>query len=149
MRDRHRVGIYEKPLAIPPEAEVIGGRYHYNECPLKVKTPIDHRTFVRLMNHDKKADTIIPSGITLPQDAIFWSVCQKKRLNDSILASPTSPMRFDWRVHIIEGPDKVALRVATFVGLLLSFIVSVRCPQWLVGVITAGMAALYFQYTEP
>lgn len=34
--ERHRVGIYEKPIAIPPEEEVKEKRYHYEECPLLV-----------------------------------------------------------------------------------------------------------------
>lgn len=40
-----QVGIYEKSLSLPPEAEVKRCNYHYYECPLDPVPPIDHRTF--------------------------------------------------------------------------------------------------------
>lgn len=128
---------------------------------MRVKTPIDYRTFIHLMNHCKKSDAVNASGITLPEDAIFLERLPKK-LNESMFTGPRSPMQFGWGVHIIEGPDKVILSIATFVGLLLSFVVSilyahfykteesgVGIGQWIVAAIAAGMAALYFQCTEP
>lgn len=103
---------------------------------------------------------IHPSGIVLPQDSIFLDRLPKK-LNDSVLAAPKSPMQFDWGVQIIEGPNKSALSWAMLTGLLLSLVVSVLYAyfwktsesgfgigQWLVGVLAAGMTALYFQWTE-
>lgn len=68
---------------------------------------------------------------------------------------------FGWGVHIIEGPNKVALSWATFIGLCLSFVVSIfysklmntqeqgfGIGQWMVAVLATGMAALYFQWVE-
>ncbi|KAH7086220.1 hypothetical protein FB567DRAFT_593168 [Paraphoma chrysanthemicola] len=160
VRERHRVGIYQAPLAIPPEAEVYKGNYHYQECPLQVKPPMDYRTFLHYMHKHKDGDVHNPSGINLTQDAIFLERLPKK-MKTSILPSSKAEMKFGWGVHIIEGPNKVALGWMTFLALALSFVVSAlyahfwhtqeqgfAIGQWLVAVLTAAMAALYFQWAD-
>jgi hypothetical protein len=34
-KNRHRVGILQKPFAIPPKSEVDAKRYIYNPCPME------------------------------------------------------------------------------------------------------------------
>ncbi|KAF2185911.1 HET-domain-containing protein [Zopfia rhizophila CBS 207.26] len=160
VQGRYRVGIYGQPLVIPPEDEVKAERYHYEECPLKVQPPMDYRTFLHYMNKHKHGDPTKPTGISLHSDAIFLKRLPKK-VGTSILASQQSTLQFGWGVHIIEGPNKVALSWTTFFGLALSFAVSMlychfwhtqeqgfAIGQWMVAVLGAAMAALYFQWAE-
>ncbi|KAH7078860.1 hypothetical protein BKA63DRAFT_488567 [Paraphoma chrysanthemicola] len=52
--DAGSVGIYDKPLSLPPEDEVKRGAYHYHECPMDPLPPIDHRTFFHYFwNHER------------------------------------------------------------------------------------------------
>jgi hypothetical protein len=39
------VGIYEKPMVLPPETDVRKGKWQYYECPLEPLPLIDSRTF--------------------------------------------------------------------------------------------------------
>jgi len=68
---------------------------------------------------------------------------------------------FGWGVHIIEGPNFVALSWVIFAGLLFSFFVSIAITmiaktqeqgfgvgQWLVAVFMAALSAIYFQWSE-
>ena len=102
----------------------------------------------------------ILAELSFRPDTIFLERLPKK-LDESILAGSNSSMRFGWGVHIIEGPNKVALSWTTFAGLALSFVVSALYAhfrhtqeqgfgigQWMVAVIGAAMAALYFQWAE-
>lgn len=160
VQGRYRVGIYGQPLVIPPEDEVKAERYHYEECPLKVQPPMDYRTFLHYMKTHKHGDPTNPAGIPLHNDAIFLKRLPKK-VGTSMLANRQPTLQFGWGVHIIEGPNKVALSWTTFFGLALSFLVSAlychfwhtqeqgfAIGQWMVAVIGAAMAALYFQWAE-
>ena len=68
---------------------------------------------------------------------------------------------FGWGVHVIEGPNKVAFSWALVAGIVVGFVVSVLYAviaktqeqgfgigQWFMAVVTAVMAALYFQWME-
>jgi hypothetical protein len=158
VQDRYRVGVYEKPLVIPPEDEVKAERYHYEECPLIVQPPMDHRSFFHYMNKHKHGDLTNSAGMLLHSDATFLNRLPKK-VGASILGGQQSSLQFGWGVHIIEGPNKVALSWTTFAGLALSFAVSLlychfwhtqeqgfAIGQWMVAVLGAAMAALYFQW---
>lgn len=160
VQNRYRVGIYKQPLAIPSEDEVKAKRYHYEECPLEVQPPMDHRTFFHYMQKHQHGDSNNPSGMTFHGDAIFLQRLPKK-VGSSVLVGQNCALPFGWGVHIIEGPNKVALSWTTFAGLFLSFVVSAlychfwrtqeqgfAIGQWMVAVIAAGMAALYFQWAE-
>lgn len=160
VQKRYRVGIYGKPLVIPPEDEVKAERYHYWECPLKPQLPMDHRTFLHYMNTYKHGNTTDPRGITVHRDATFLNRLPKK-VGCSIFMNQQSSLEFGWGVHIIEGANKVALSWATFICLALSFVVSLLychfwhtqeqgfgIGQWMVAVLAAAMAALYFHWAE-
>jgi hypothetical protein len=158
---RHQIGIYEEPLAIPPENEVKENRYHYKECPLEVKPPMDFRTFLHYMQHHSDGGpSTNPNGITVPRDPLFLPRLPKK-VGSSILDCQKSGIAWGWGVRIIEGPNMVALSWTTFIILILSFLVSVlychfwrtqeqgfAIGQWLVAVLGTGTAAAYFHMSE-
>jgi hypothetical protein len=160
VQDRYRVGVYDEPLVIPPEDEVKEERYHYEECPLKVQPPMDYRSFLHYMEKHKHGDPTSSTGIVMHSNTIFLKRLPKK-VGVSILGSHQSALQFGWGVRIIEGPNKVALSWTTFFGLALSFVVSLlychfwhtqeqgfAIGQWMVAVLGAAMAALYFQWAE-
>lgn len=108
---------------------------------------MDFRTFLHYMD------------ATGHGDDFFFKRLPKKV--GSSLANQQSATTFGWGVHIIEGPNKVVLSWCTFLCLALSLIVSaLYCylwqtqeqgfgiGQWMVAVLTAAMAALYFQWAE-
>jgi hypothetical protein len=159
VQERYRVGIYGQPLVIPPEDEVKAERYHYEECPLKVQPPMDYRTFLHYMNTHKHGNPANSAGISL-HTSIFLRRLPKKT-GTSILAGQQPALQFGWGVHIIEGPNKVALSWITFLSLALSFVFSALYShfwhtqeqgfgigQWMVAVLSAAIAALYFQWAE-
>ena len=85
-----------------------------------------------------------------------------KKLDTSIISGVgASDLPFGWGVHIIEGPNTALISWIVFVVLLLSFAVSVvfaklantqeqgfGIGQWLVAVLSAALAAVYFQMAE-
>jgi hypothetical protein len=144
---------------IPPEVEVKGGRYHYEECPLEVQPPMDHRTFLHCMVMHQHED-ISRAPITVHKDATFLKRLPKKT-GCSIFSETMSDLLFGWGVHILEGPNKVAICCIAFIGLSLSFLMSLTYAiaaqtqeqgfgigQWMVAVLTTGLTALYFQWSE-
>lgn len=146
-------GIYRKPMEIPPESEVLAQRYHYYECPLPVKPPMPSHVFLHYMECARRNLNDIHCG------SIFLDRLPKK-IGGSIL-SENVPHTFGWGVHIIEGPNKVALSWALVASIVASFVISVMYAviaktqeqgfgigQWFMAVITAVMAALYFQWME-
>ena len=155
LKRRHQVGIYEKPEAIPPESEVKEGRYHYHECPLIVKPPMDHRTFLHYMTCHIQ-DESGASG-----EDTFLNRLPKKVGRSIVSEGGSSDLPFGWGVHIIEGPNKVVLSCIAFVGILLSFVISVTYAiiaktqeqgfgigQWFGAMLVAGLSALYFHWDE-
>jgi len=83
-----------------------------------------------------------------------------KKIGSQVLPRDESEA-FGWGVHIIEGPNKVTLCWALVAGIVASFVVSVLYAviaktqeqgfgigQWFMAVVTAVMAALYFQWME-
>ncbi|CAN9426566.1 unnamed protein product [Alternaria alternata] len=120
VEERHRVGIYEKPFAIPPEDEVRENRYDYKECPLKVKPPIDHRTFFHYMNKHKE----YKDGSANVHSTAKYLQRLPKKIGQSI-HDTKSELSFGWGVHIIEGPDKTAISIAILLIVVVSFLVSV------------------------
>jgi uncharacterized membrane protein len=70
-------------------------------------------------------------------------------------------LAFGWGVHIIEGPNKPVLAGLVAVILVVSFMVSVSYDlstgnkdsgfaigQWVVGVLSAILTAVYFHFQE-
>lgn len=70
-------------------------------------------------------------------------------------------LAFGWGVHVIEGPNKPVLAILVAIILVVSFVVSVlyniltgnidsgfAIGQWMVGVLSAILAAVYFHLQE-
>ena len=140
---------------IPPVEEVNKGRYHYFDCPLTIQPPMDYRTFLHYMTRHGL------EGGKSYNDTKFLKRLPKK-LETSILSEGgVSELPFGWGVHIIEGPNTALISWIVFAVLLLSFVVSVvfaksantqeqgfGIGQWLVAVLSAALAAAYFQMAE-
>jgi hypothetical protein len=151
--DGGHVGIYEKPMSLPPESEVKGGNYHYYECLLDPLPPIDHRTFMHYFWHHERHKNSMSD--------IFLSRLPKK-MNTSMRGQERhDQINLGWGVHIIEGPNKKAISLGLFVTVLLSFIVSLSYSiathttesgfgigQWIVATLTVGLSAVYFHVSE-
>jgi hypothetical protein len=115
--DGGHVGIYERPMSLPPKTEVEAGSYHYYECPLDLLPPIDHRTFFHYFwNHKMYAKS---------KSRIFLNHLPKK-LNTSMREQEQfGQLNLGWGIHIIEGPTTKLISVCLFLIILLSFGVSV------------------------
>ena len=48
--DLYRVGIYDKPKALPPEDQVRSGKYEYSPVPLLPDTPISSNEFLHFLS---------------------------------------------------------------------------------------------------
>ncbi|KAF2501739.1 hypothetical protein BU16DRAFT_613580 [Lophium mytilinum] len=151
--DSHRVGVYDKPMAIPPHLEVKEQRYHYHECPLDPLPPIDHRTFFHYFwNHEQHAGS---------QSRLFFDRMPKKLHSSILKQSVPNELTLGWGIHIIEGPNKPLLSLSLCIILVLSFVVSIVVAlamktqesgfgigQWMVATLSAALAALYFHLAE-
>lgn len=152
-----QVGIYESPLAIPPETEVKARAWEYFKCPMDPLPPIDRRTFYHLFYSNLEDHS--PSG-SVVRDMMYYNRLPKK-LNASILAGPSAGDGFGWGVHIIEGPNKPVIAWFTAIILFVSFLVALlydilrqnadsgfAIGQWVVAVLTAVMTATYFHLED-
>ena len=101
-----RVGIYEAPMALPPEREVKDGNYHYYERPLDPLPPIDHRTFLHLFwNYKDHLHS---------QSSLFLDRLPKKLNTSMLMQGPSDQLNLGWGVHIIEGPNKKLISLCMF-----------------------------------
>lgn len=151
------VGIYEKPMALPPEADVIEGKWQYYECPLTPLPPIDSRTFFHYFwNHERHC-----SAETYLSSSLFLNRLPKKMGASMLEQGGSNTLNLGYGIHIIEGPNKKLLSLAIFIILVLSFAASLAYSlathaqesgfgigQWMVAAMTAGLGAIYFDLTE-
>lgn len=107
LENRHRVGILQKPLAVPPKSEVDAKKWTYDPCPLDGDPPISEDMFLHYLKCPEESK------------ALFWMLRLPRKLNSSLLESPTSAT-FGWGVHIDEGPNFAAIFKANFITLVLS-----------------------------
>ncbi|KAH7374144.1 hypothetical protein BKA64DRAFT_586821 [Cadophora sp. MPI-SDFR-AT-0126] len=107
LENRHRVGILQKPLALPPKSEVDAKKWIYDPCPLDGDPPIPENLFLHYLQCSE------PSGM------LFWMLRFPRKLETSLL-NTMAPASFGWGIHIDEGPNFAALFKANFVVLLLS-----------------------------
>lgn len=108
VEDRYRVGILDKPLALPPKSEVVAKRYHYDPCPLENELPISSDLFLHYLF----------SGC-IPSRHLIWLPRIPRKLDQSIFAS-TAPVSYGWGVHIDEGLDYLKVFVLNLVILGVS-----------------------------
>lgn len=93
VEDRSRVGILQKPFALPPKTEVDAKRYIYNPCPLENELPISSDLFLHYL-----------LTCTSPSSRLVWLPRIPRKLSTSIFSCP-EPAGFGWGIHIDEGPD--------------------------------------------
>ncbi|KAI6802850.1 hypothetical protein KC361_g973 [Hortaea werneckii] len=148
-----QLDIYQTPAAIPPRKEVVEKRYHYFESPLKTLPPMPKQTFYQYFYRHEPGCTSLSS--------LF---CERlpKKLGASITApSGADELAFGWGLHIIEGPNKPVLAILVAIILSVSFVIAVlydiftrnkdsgfAIGQWVVGVLSALLAAVYFHFQE-
>ena len=153
-----QTGIYEKPLAVPPETDVKEGRYHYHECPLDLLPPIDPRTFFHYFWEHQSHPASRGSHAF---DTLFYNR-MPKNLGSSILQQGNlGKLNLGWGVHIIEGRNKPLLAWLATAILVFSFAISLTYDlvlknkesgfaigQWMVAVLTATLTAVYFHFED-
>ncbi|XXG99702.1 hypothetical protein Hte_006043 [Hypoxylon texense] len=115
----HAVGIYRKPLDIPPQTEVDEGRYHYHECPMEDLPPIPGNIFLHYLNHAKRKAASKRTPPLSHTDSTFLDRLPKK-LGRSIFAElpavPVQSTSYGWGVQILERTSTSAFYVV--VGLV-------------------------------
>lgn len=113
VEDRYRVGILDKPMAIPSEADMAAEGYTYHPCPLK-PPPIPAHIFLHHLSNPR------------PHKKLLWSNRIPQKLDNSILQiqSADDKLVTGWGVHVIEGLNRSAVLLCTLAGLLVSGIVS-------------------------
>jgi hypothetical protein len=113
VEDRYRVGILDKPMAIPTQAEMDAEGYAYHPCPLK-PPPIPANIFLHHLSNPG------------PHRRLLWGNRIPQKLHGSILQVQAGDrLVVGWGVHIIEGLNKTTVLLCTLAGLLVSGIVSV------------------------
>ncbi|KAH6638021.1 hypothetical protein C7974DRAFT_374626 [Boeremia exigua] len=137
---------------LPSEDEIAAKRYEYNPQP-PVPPPIDSRTFLHYFyNHSMHSHSTSAKYVNrLP-----------KKLGDSLTRSlGVDDLLEGWGIHIIEGPNKVAICWALMIVLIASLGVSVgynlvtksedsgfAIGQWMVAALTVALSALYFSLED-
>ncbi|KAK3704978.1 hypothetical protein LTR37_013495 [Vermiconidia calcicola] len=157
-RGGYQTGIYEKPLAVPPAAEVRDEKYHYHECPLDPLPPIDSRTFFHYFW--EHASHPVTSG-SQAFDSLFFNRLPKKLGSSILVQTDLGKLQLGWGVHIIEGPNKPLLAWLATAILVLSFVISVSYDvgtknresgfaigQWMVAVLATALTAVYFHLAD-
>ncbi|KAG9204112.1 hypothetical protein G6514_001749 [Epicoccum nigrum] len=137
---------------LPPEDEIAAKRYEYNPQP-PVPPPMDSRTFLHYFHkHNAHSQSRSAKYVNrLP-----------KKLGESLSRSlGVDDLLEGWGIHIIEGPNKVAICWALFLVLVASLAVSIvydfltrsgesgfAIGQWMVAALTVGLSALYFSLED-
>ncbi|KAF2626859.1 hypothetical protein BU25DRAFT_73993 [Macroventuria anomochaeta] len=137
---------------LPSEEIIASKQYEYNLQP-PVPPPMDSRTFLHYFyKHNAHSQSTSAKYVSrLP-----------KKLGDSLTRSlGVDELLEGWGIHIIEGPNKVAICWALMVVLVASFGVSIgydlitqsgdsgfAIGQWMVAALTVGLSALYFSLED-
>lgn len=137
---------------LPSGDAIASKQYEYNLQP-PVPPPIDSRTFLHYFyKHDTHSQSTSAKYVNrLP-----------KKLGDSLTRSlGVDDLREGWGIHIIEGPNKVAICWALMLVLVASFGVSIgydlitgsgdsgfAIGQWMVAALTVALSALYFSLED-
>ena len=108
LESRHRVGILQKPLALPPKSEVDAKKWVYEPCPLEGDPPIPEDLFLHYLSCSE------------PSSSLFWMLRFPRKLETSLLTAAGASTAFGWGVHIDEGLDYGAVFKANFLVLLVS-----------------------------
>lgn len=137
---------------LPPEDEIAAKRYEYSLNP-PVPPPMDSRTFLHYFyKHEEYSHSTNAK----------WVNRLPKKLGDSLIRSlGVDDLLGGWGIHIIEGPNKVAICWALMIVLIASLGVSISYDlvtksgdsgfaigQWMVAALTVGLSALYFSLED-
>lgn len=87
--------------SFPTQDELNAKTWHYQPCPPKPPPPMPSSAFIHYLT-SCKADV----GIGLGPG--FWLARLPKKMHES-LARSSDPLPMAWGIHIIEGPDMVAV----------------------------------------
>ncbi|KAF5010966.1 hypothetical protein FDECE_2929 [Fusarium decemcellulare] len=151
------VGIYGKPMEIPPPDEVDNGRYHYYECPMQPLPPMPDHIFLHYLQEAKRSAARHDNPEAHAED-VFLSRLPKK-LGSSIFRSGTeaaSGVSYGWSVQIIERPSAWAKSMVGIVSALIcivTFAITWACVnfdkaigmgQLVTGVLAIVNGAIYF-----
>lgn len=114
VEDRYRVGILDKPMAIPGRVDMATEGYGYHPCPLQ-PPPIPANIFLHHLANPG------------PHRRLRWGGRIPQKLDSSIHQTLQDPDKLviGWGVHIIEGLNRFNILICALVGLLVSGIVSV------------------------
>ncbi|KAK3312642.1 hypothetical protein B0H66DRAFT_607702 [Apodospora peruviana] len=156
---RHQVGIYGKPMEIPPPEEVHQGRYHYFDCPMQPLPPMPNHIFLHYLDWARQSSKSSSNHPQVHAEDIFLSRLPKK-LGSSIFTTGTgvqgSTIMYGWGVHIVERPSAFAQSVLGLASALICVIIfaftwgfvdlstAVGIGQFAAGVLALANAAIYF-----
>jgi hypothetical protein len=115
LENRYRVGIHDKPLALPDQTDMTLHGYGYDPCPMVPMPPIAANIF---LHHLFKPEA---------HPRRVWCGRMPKKLHRSILQSTgdRDTLVVGWGVHIIEGPHIFNILLMMFIILLGTTLVSV------------------------
>ena len=100
--------------ALPPDDEVRQKKnYHYAPCPRDVANPVLRIPYLHVL---------LEPGIHLDE---FWVNRSPKKLRQRIEYGSGTHPAIGWGVHIVEGPNWVAISVVSQIVLFLTLILSV------------------------
>ena len=148
LENRHRIGILQKPLALPPKSEVDAKNWIYDPCPLEGDPPIAEDLFLHYLQCKEGSSTL------------FWMLRFPLKLETSLLNSAAFAT-FGWGIHIEEGPDFAALFKANFLVLVLSGVAAglwkffehdfqgaFGFSSWIVAVLNSLLMAFMFKWKQ-
>ncbi|MCJ1438964.1 hypothetical protein MMC27_008354 [Xylographa pallens] len=148
LEERHRVGIMLHPMAVPPKGEVDNHHYDYEPCPLEPLPPIPDNVFMHYLNDPG------------PHRRPTWLRRLPKKMNYSLL-NASEELVTGWGLHIIEGPNWVAIWTAAFCVTFVSGVFSTLWSilrndvsggfgigSWLVSALTLGIMAYFSKWSQ-
>ena len=153
IRGGSRVGIHERPMALPPFVEVKEHRYHYYCGSCNVPPPMPEQTFFHYL-----WDHVPPPHC----DVLQWFYRLPKKLGTSLL-QPKLPHEVSegWGVMIDEGANKACIAWMVAASLIASLVTGIvydviirnqdsgfAIAQWMVAVLAAVLSATYFHLSE-
>ncbi|TGO18480.1 hypothetical protein BPAE_0379g00040 [Botrytis paeoniae] len=113
VEQRHRVGILQKPLSLPPKIEVYQDRWIYDPCPLDERElPVPENVILHYLN------CISPTSI------LFWTRRVPRKCKRSILHNGAALVALGWGIHIDEGLNYKVIFFIKFVALVISGIIA-------------------------
>ncbi|EON61803.1 hypothetical protein W97_01020 [Coniosporium apollinis CBS 100218] len=102
LEGKRKVHIFDSERdSFPTQDELNAKTWHYQPCPPKPPPPMPSSAFIHYLT-SCKADVRVGLGPG------FWLARLPKKMHES-LARSSDPLPMAWGIHIIEGPDMVAV----------------------------------------